>query len=70
MVRRRRDSLSPRQGRPPYRYLVGVHCRLAYPGLILQAITCGQAQGLVGLPTVEELAARSEVVAESAVTVP
>jgi hypothetical protein len=70
MVRRRRDSLSPCQGRAPYRYLVGVHCRLAYPALILQAIKCGLAQGLVGLPTVEELAARSEVVAESAVTVP
>ena len=70
MVRRRRDSLSPRQGRAPYRYLVGVHCRLAYPGLILQAIKCGLAQGLVDLPTVEELAAGSEVVAESAVTVP
>jgi hypothetical protein len=38
--------------------------------LILQVIKCGLAQGLVGLPTVEELAARSEVVAESAVTVP
>ena len=37
---------------------------------ILRALKCGLAQGLVDLPTVEELAARSEVVAESAVTVP